>query len=79
MSFLQSNFSIDGRNLRYGKQKSCGCIKSIGEYKITQLLLKNNINFKTQYIFQDLPKRKFDFAILLKNSFKSDPSYGASK
>lgn len=56
-------FSIDGRNLRYGKQRSCGCIKSYGEFKITKLLLENNINFKSQYIFSDLPNRKFDFAI----------------
>lgn len=61
--YCHQTFSIDGRDLRQGKQKSCGCIKSYGELKITKLLLENNINFKSQYIFSDLPNRKFDFAI----------------
>lgn len=49
-------------NLSNGHTQSCGCINySIGEANIAQVLLTNNIEFKTQYIFQDFPKRRFDF------------------
>lgn len=58
-------FSIKSSNLK--TQNSCGCIKSKGEYLINQILSKENIKYKTQYIFQDLPNRKFDFAIFSDN------------
>lgn len=55
-----------------GHTMSCGCIRSKGEEKIIQLLLKNNIPFKTQKVYDDLisPKNyklKYDFYI--NNSF----------
>ena len=34
-----------------GETKSCGCLKSAGEYKIIQLLKNNNIQFETQKTF----------------------------
>lgn len=52
--------------LAYGDTKSCGCLRSKGEFQIEQLLKENNINYKKEYIFEDLvdilPLR-FDFAI----------------
>lgn len=50
-------------NLKNGHTTSCGCIHSIGEYKIRQILLKEKIQFVTEYSFKDLPQRRFDFAI----------------
>jgi len=55
-----------------GHTMSCGCIRSKGEEKIIQLLLKNNIPFKTQKVYDDLisPKHyklKYDF--LINNQF----------
>lgn len=50
--------------------KSCGCIKSIGEELIANILNENNICFKKEYSFNDLiykNKLRFDFAI-----FKED-------
>ena len=50
-------------------QKSCGCIRSKGEYKIAKILQENNISFLKQKEFDDiegaLPKGvfKFDFYI----------------
>lgn len=58
--------SIRGISLRNGTTKSCGCIHSLGEEKILDILRKNNIFFKAQYSFKDLIYKKplkFDFAI----------------
>lgn len=51
------------------KTKSCGCIYSIGEEKISKILIDNNILFTKQYSFDDLRthknhKLRFDFGIL---------------
>ena len=60
---------IPGQSLIKGQSKSCGCIKSQGEYKIKQLLLQYNIPFTTEKtfstcIFNDTShKAKFDFYI----------------
>ena len=62
-----------GTHLRNGHTKSCGCIKSFGEDKISQILLENQINFKKQYTFNDLidkNKLRFDFAIFQDNKLK---------
>lgn len=64
-----STCEVSGNNLQSGGTKSCGCICSRGEDKITQILLQNNINFCKQYTFQDLRSSKgyclkFDFAVL---------------
>lgn len=53
-------------SLTNGKTRSCGCIKSKGELKITKILLNNNIIFEKEKTFEDLrDKRKlrFDFYI----------------
>ena len=53
---------VAGNNLKNGHTQSCGCINySIGEKNITQLLKLNNINFIKEYIFKDLPNRRYDF------------------
>lgn len=59
---------IRRRDILSGNTRSCGCITSRGEYTIGQILLTNNISFKTQYSFPDLRGEKnhlyrFDFAI----------------
>ena len=44
---------------------SCGCYhRSIGAINILTLLQENNINFIEEYVFLDLPKSRFDFAII---------------
>lgn len=54
--------------LHKGDTKSCGCIKSFGEEKIIQLLIKHNINFEKEKQFDTciLPSGKrarFDFYV----------------
>lgn len=63
-------FSTEGANIRSGETKSCGCIHSFGEQKITQMLIKEGCEFATQYTFPDLigiggRRLRFDFAIFL--------------
>ena len=49
-------------NLSNGHTQSCGCINySIGEKNIIKILEDNNIYFKKEYIFSDLPKLRYDF------------------
>lgn len=62
---------VNGYNLRKGKTISCGCIKSLGEEKISNILKQNNILFLKQYGFSDLKNKrhlKFDFAVFDKNN-----------
>ena len=59
--------SVQGNNLLNSHTQSCGCIHSKGELKIREILLTNQILFKTEYSFSDLPKRRFDFAIFNDN------------
>ena len=59
---------ISGSSLRSGNTRSCGCLKSSGEEKISQILLDNNISFIKEYNFPDLVsplgrRLRFDFAI----------------
>lgn len=59
---------VDSSSLINGGIKSCGCLISAGELKIRELLVKNNIPFKTQYRFENciLPsgiKASFDFYV----------------
>lgn len=50
------------KNLTNGHTQSCGCINySIGEQNIIKILVENNINYIKEYIFSDLPKRRYDF------------------
>lgn len=56
---------VPGNHLRSGHTKSCGCMQSIGEFRINQILSKNDINYSTQYT---VPSKnggyyRFDFAI----------------
>lgn len=44
---------------------SCGCYhRSIGATNILTCLTENNIDFIEEYVFSDLPKSRFDFAII---------------
>lgn len=56
---------VSSRHLTSHNTKSCGCLMnhSYGELKIQELLEENNIHYKAEYIFPDLPNRRFDFAI----------------
>lgn len=53
---------IEGNALRTGNTKSCGCIKSFGEQKISSILLQNNIKFEREKTFPDCNYR-FDFFV----------------
>lgn len=47
---------------------SCGCYhRSIGATQILTILTNNNINFIEEYSFIDLPKSRYDFAIIKNN------------
>lgn len=43
-----------GASLKQGLTTSCGCISSLGEEKIRNILINNNINFEAQKTFPDL-------------------------
>lgn len=63
-------FSTEGANIRSGEAKSCGCVHSFGEQKITQMLIEEGCEFSTQYTFPDLVgvggrRLRFDFAIFV--------------
>lgn len=53
-------------HLLSGHTKSCGCLTSAGEEKIKKIFVENDVNYISQYGFEDLidkRKLKFDFAI----------------
>lgn len=62
--------SVRGNNLQSGKTLSCGCLTSIGENIIENILRENQILYKKEYTFKDcinqetLRPFRFDFAIL---------------
>lgn len=61
---------IMGRTLLAKKAQSCGCLKSSGEFLITQILLSLNIPFETQKTFEtcrDKNLLKFDFYLPYQN------------
>ena len=61
--------SVSGSHLRSGHTTSCGCIKSVGEMKINQILTSNKINYSTQYTVKiDSSYCRFDFAIFDNNN-----------
>ena len=65
--------SVEGSKLKRGHTQSCGCIKSLAEQKITQILQENHINFKSEVSFNDLKGYnkgilRFDFAVMDKNN-----------
>lgn len=59
--------SVRSDHLRDTTTSSCGCLNSKGEEQISTILQENNINYKTQYEFNDLKgdynNLRFDFAI----------------
>lgn len=68
-----NKFITRGSRIRSGETKSCGCVHSYNEQKITKMLLENNIKFSTQYTFPDLKgvrgkSLRFDFAIFDNNN-----------
>ena len=60
---------VRGNDLKSGGVISCGCVCSIGEQAIKQILNKHKIHYKTEYIFSNLKNPntnkhlRFDFAI----------------
>ena len=58
-------------NLISGNTQSCGCIQSINEANIQNILTQYKVNFQTQYSFPDLygdsKPLRFDFAIFNKD------------
>lgn len=63
-----SYIDVRGQYLKSGHTQSCGCIQSIGEEKISQLLINNNIYFIKQKTFSTCRGNKthplkFDFYI----------------
>jgi len=46
-------FITTAHHLKSGNTKSCGCLKSVGEYNIINALIKNNITFIKEYSFKD--------------------------
>lgn len=63
--------SVRGQDLKrkdINRIISCGCYhRSIGATNILSILSQNNINFIDEYVFNDLPKYRYDFAILNNN------------
>ena len=60
-------FTTKGSNIRSKEIQSCGCKHSIGEQKITKMLIENKCEFSFQYTFPDLLGigggcLRFDFA-----------------
>lgn len=60
---------VTTNHLTTGNTQSCGCKAgcSLGEQEIKTILEQNNIKFKQEFIFSDLPNRRYDFALLDKN------------
>lgn len=66
---------IANNRLQNGNKKSCGCLSaSYGEEEIKKILDENNIQYITQYYFNDLytkrvcDKLRFDFAVFKDNN-----------
>lgn len=60
-------------SLQNGHAQSCGCMRSHGENAIKQFLNKHNIQFISEYKFNDLKDKsylRFDFAILKDNQLQ---------
>lgn len=60
---------VAGNHLRSGHTQSCGCLKSIGEEQINQILTQNKIYYQSQYaVLINGSYYRFDFAIIDKNT-----------
>lgn len=58
-----NNYIANGHQLKNGNLQSCGCLKSVGEQKIAELLSLNNLAYEKEKIFLDLPRCRFDFYV----------------
>lgn len=69
-----NNHIASTSDLKGGKISSCGCLKSRGEQKISEILIKNNYRFVKQFFFDDLKNADntryyfYDFGILDENN-----------
>lgn len=56
---------VSTNHLQSHNTQSCGCLQgnSIGELEIKQILDDLNINYQQEYIFAELPNRRYDFAV----------------
>ena len=65
---------VMANHLKDNHTTSCGCSLSLGEEKICKILLANNIEFKSQKVFEDCifndskAKAKFDFYLVKYNT-----------
>ena len=58
---------VQTSNLLNGHTQSCGCIDSVGELLISNILNKNNIEYKKEFTFKDCKDKHplpFDFAVM---------------
>ena len=55
--------TASGKSLRNGNIQSCGCLKSVGEQRISKLLFQHNIPFEREKIFSDFKPYRYDFYI----------------
>ena len=62
------DIEVRGHDLRRTDENrtvSCGCYhRSVGAINIMNCLILNNIDFIDEYVFPDLPKSRFDFALI---------------
>lgn len=58
-----NQYIASGKSLRNGDIQSCGCLKSIGEQKINNLLQANNIAYEREKIFDDFKPYRYDFYV----------------
>ena len=58
---------VSTNDLRTGNTKSCGCLKSKGEEKISLLLKENNINYEHQYLIE-FNNKKYYYDFFIKNN-----------
>lgn len=55
---------VSGNHLRMGHTTSCGCIKSVGEMRINQILSQTKLNYSSQYtVFINDAYYRFDYGI----------------
>ena len=63
--------SVRMADLLNGSSKNCGHTRqtlSLGAQAIKDFLINNNYNFYQEYIFPDMPNRRYDFAIFDKDN-----------
>lgn len=58
-----NSYIASGKSLRNGDIQSCGCLKSVGEQKISDLLRENNITYEREKIFDDFKPYRYDFYV----------------